>query len=239
LLDHQHPLSAGLSLQDVVWGASRQPLEGTPIVLVGDVPLVTESTRVGNRRHLRLRIIPELSNWPHSPDWPIFWANLVYWRRSELPGLESAHGRLGEVLRVRAHLAKRSQQSADAAWVTCRFPDGSEERYPLQQGWAFLPLRQLGVHEVIAGEERWPFAVNMTNPAESDLRNCATGRWGEWVNEEILRDHYQDTGWAFLLTALGLLLLHGWLVWRGELRQQAHSSLSGQARNTATSHTRG
>lgn len=224
LLDRRHPLCEGLSLQDVIWGARRELLEGTPLVTVGDVPLISEAVRGGNRRHLRIRLVPELTTWWRSPDWPIFWANLVYWRRSELPGPETAHGRLGEVLRVRAERIGSSSEGADnPSSVQCRLPDGTEERHALQGGWAYIPLQHLGVHEIIAGEQRWPLAVNMVNRAESELRQCRSGRWGEWRDEEILRRDYRDISWGFLLVALAVLAFHGWLVWRTEAKASAVS----------------
>ncbi|GBD37285.1 hypothetical protein HRbin36_02416 [bacterium HR36] len=227
LLDQRHPLCEGLSLQDVVWGARREPLEGAPIITVGDVPLVSEQSRSLSRRHLRVRLVPDLTTWPNSPDWPIFWANLIHWRRSEFSGPTSAHGRLGEIMRVHMDPHTAATAGADSkSVVICRQPDGGEERFVSQHGLAFIPLRQLGPHEIIAGEQRWPLAVNMVNRAESDLRSCKQGRWGQWLNDEILRRNYRETSWGFLLAVLVLLGIHSWLLWhgRGRLHRELASS---------------
>ncbi|MCS7167442.1 MAG: BatA and WFA domain-containing protein [Gemmatales bacterium] len=212
LLDQQHPLCEGLSLLDVIWGSRRDRLEGIPIITVADIPLVTETVHGWERRHLRLRLIPELTTWPRSPDWPIFWANLVHWRRSEFPGPATVHARLGDVLRMRS--GRHTDTSSGESFVRCRFPDGREERFVVRNRQAFVPLRQLGVHEILVGEQTWLVAVNMSNRAESDLRSRASGRWGQWHNEEILRQDYRDLTWVFLLAALAVLLLHGWLAHR-------------------------
>ncbi len=217
ILDRQHPLCEGLTLQGAIWGARREAIEGTPIVSVGDVPLLTETLRGLNRRHFRLRLIPELSNLLRVPDWPILWTNVIDWRRRELPGPETVSARIGEVLRVRCEPFAKFVGSADKAPViVCRLPDGSETAYPVRQGVAFVPLPRLGVYEITDGSRHWKIAVNMLQPEESDLRRCARGQWGEWLDEEILRRHYRDTSWAFLLVALGLLIAHSWLVWRWE-----------------------
>jgi hypothetical protein len=95
-------------------------------------------------------------------------------------------------------------------------PDGNETEYPVRQGVAFVPLQRLGVYEITDGSRHWKIGVNVLQPGESDLRRCARGQWGQWLDEEILRRHYRDTSWAFLLVALGLLIAHSWLVWRWE-----------------------
>lgn len=229
-LDRQHPLCEGLSLQDVVWGARREPIPGTPILSVGDVPLLTEILRGLNRRQFCLRVIPKLSNLTRTPDWPIFWANLVDWRRRELPGPDTVMARIGETVRVRCEItASRTERGEPSPVqhaaptpavpvVTCRWPNGGERHYAVHQGVAWIELRQLGLHEIRFQQQRWTVAVNMLQRSESDLRKCSTGRFGQWVSEEILRRYYYDTGWAFLLLAIGLLLVHGWLVWRMESR---------------------
>jgi hypothetical protein len=217
ILDRQHPLCEGLTLQGAIWGARREAIEGTPIVSVGDVPLLTETLRGLNRRHFRLRLIPELSNLHRVPDWPILWTNLMDWRRRELPGPETVSARIGEVLRVRCDASAKFAGSADKAPViVCRLPDGNETEYPVRQGVAFVPLQRLGVYEITDGSRHWKIGANMLQPGESDLRRCARGQWGQWLDEEILRRHYRDTSWAFLLVALGLLIAHSWLVWRWE-----------------------
>jgi len=44
VLDRSHPLTEGLSLQGVVWGAGPgKSLPGLPVVLAGNVPLLTDA----------------------------------------------------------------------------------------------------------------------------------------------------------------------------------------------------
>ncbi|MCS7015502.1 MAG: BatA domain-containing protein [Gemmatales bacterium] len=220
LLDQQHPLCEGLSLRDVVWGAGRAPIEGIPIISVGSIPVLTETVRGWDRRHLRVRLVPELSTWPRSPDWPIFWANVVHWRRSHLPGPERVNARLGEVLRVRTTPLSASSSQNTEDFVLCRLPTGVEEKFPVRQSEAFIPLRHLGAHEIVLAGQRWPVAVNMLHRSESDLRSRATGRWGHWVTDDVMRQDYRNLSSFFLLAALAVLLLHGWLVYRSQPQHQ-------------------
>jgi hypothetical protein len=58
-------------------------------------------------------------------------------------------------------------------------------------------------------------AVNALSRDESDLHECASGRWGDWLDETSLRLEYQSVSWALLLLALGVVSLHLFLVSRG------------------------
>jgi hypothetical protein len=71
-----------------------------------------------------------------------------------------------------------------------------------------------GLYEIVDGGQRWAFAANVQHPDESDLRGCASGRWGEWLDETTLRLEYRSVAWLLLLMALGVLALHWFLVAR-------------------------
>src|SRR5262249_33263449 len=87
VIDRAHPLSEGLSLGGVVWGAGKSTaLAGTPVITAGDVPLLTDVERAG-RHDLRLRLRPDLSTLQESPNWPILIWNLLNWRAQVAPGL--------------------------------------------------------------------------------------------------------------------------------------------------------
>src|SRR5262249_35777160 len=86
-LDHNHPLTEGLSLAGVVWGAGKEKaVPGAPVILAGNVPLLTDAESATGRHDLRLRLRPELSTVQDSPQWPILVWNLVQWRASQAPG---------------------------------------------------------------------------------------------------------------------------------------------------------
>ena len=47
VIDFTHPLTEGLSLGGVVWGAGvKEQFMGTPIITAGNVPLLTDIERV-------------------------------------------------------------------------------------------------------------------------------------------------------------------------------------------------
>src|SRR5262249_13007642 len=84
VLDRTSPLTEGLSLRGVIWGAGKnEQTEGAPVVLTGNVPLLTDAefrSDGGEARHLRWRFRPDLSTLQDSPDWPILLWNLLHWR---------------------------------------------------------------------------------------------------------------------------------------------------------------
>ena len=87
VLDKTHPLTEGLSLQGVAWGAGKSDQEaGNPVILAGNVVLVSDAEGFGGQHRLRLRLRPELSTLTESPAWPVLWWNLLHWRGAELPG---------------------------------------------------------------------------------------------------------------------------------------------------------
>jgi hypothetical protein len=207
VLDRAHPLSEGLELRGVVWGAGKSTtLPGAPVVMAGNVPLVTDSEGATGQREIRLRLRPDLSTLQDSPNWPILVWNLVQWRASQLPGLARSNVRLGEDAVV-SFLAPH--ESAEVVR-----PDGSRSPWPVRGRRLTVRAETVGVHEIRTDEGTAAFAVNAVNRDESDLTGCATGRWGEWRDDQSQRVGYRNVAWLLLLAALAVAAVHQWLVWR-------------------------
>jgi hypothetical protein len=208
VLDRTHPLTEGLSLQGVVWGAGKdERLPGLPVIMAGNVPLVSDAESLGLRHEVRLRLRPDLSTLPDSPNWPILIYNLLQWHGSLAPGLSRPNVRLGEetVLTL----------AADREGVQLTGPDGRARALPVQGRRVVARAEDVGVYELRAGEERFPFAVNALSREESDLTGCASGRWGDWLDETSLRLEYQSVAWVLLVLLLAVLTVHLFLAARG------------------------
>src|SRR5262249_13690421 len=163
----------GLSLRGVIWGAGKQAgLEGAPVVMAGNVPLLADAESPSGRHTLRLRLRPDLSTLQDSPNWPVLFANLVQWRASALPGLSRANVRLGEDPTLTLDAAERVRLAA---------PDGTSRAVPVQNRRVVARAEQVGVYELQAGGERFAFASNALRREESDLRGCKSGHWGDWL----------------------------------------------------------
>jgi hypothetical protein len=205
VLDRAHPLTEGLSLKTVVWGAGKEKvLDGAPVVMAGNVPLVgdveTPIPGGGARHDLRIRFRPDLSTLQGSPDWPILIWNILNWRASALPGLSRHNVRLGEqvVLTLPSY-----HESVEVR------PPGEPARTVSVKG-RQLALRadEVGTWEIKSGRMIHRFAVNALQQDESDLRRCATDRWGDWLDETSLRLEFQPISWVLLIVLLGIACVH-------------------------------
>ncbi len=211
IMDRSHPLTQGLQLQGVVWGAGKtETLPGSPVLMAGNVPLLTVAGGSNDRQDVRLRLRPELSTLPESPNWPILFWNLVQWRAAAEPGLSRINLRLGEDTTLTLPASRETVEVVD--------PKGKAHTQAVQGRRVTLHGDNVGVYQVRAAEERHTFAVNALNGDESDLRNCMTGRWGDWLDDTTLRLEYQNIAWVLLLAVCALLTMHTFIIARQAVR---------------------
>jgi hypothetical protein len=207
VLDRAHPLTEGLALAGVVWGAGKAAaLPGAPVVMAGNVPLLTDVERAAGRHELHLRLRPDLSTLQDTPNWPVLVWNLLQWHASLAPGLARANVRLGEeaVLNLPPGTA--------SAEVTA--PDGRTRTVHVQGRRVVVRANDVGAYSLRTDEGRFAFAANALSRDESDLRACAAGRWGDWLDDAALRLEYRSVSWAVLLVLLAVVSLHLFLVAR-------------------------
>lgn len=211
VLDRNHPLTEGLSLHEVIWGAGKaQEMPGSPVILAGNVPLVTDQERrdagPATRHELRLRLRPDLSTLPDAPGWPILICNLLQWRASDKPGLHRGNFRLGEQVGLTFATARPT--------VAVVHPDGTRQAMSVQDRRLIVRPEEVGVWSIEADEESASFAVNALSANESDLTGCVSGRWGDWLDEISLRLEYQSIAWILLLLVVAIATIHLLLVAR-------------------------
>ena len=205
VVDRSHPLTEGLSLEGVVWAAGKSPhLPGVPIITAGNISLMTESARLAGRREVRMRLRPDLSTLQDSPNWPILIRNLVEYRAAYTPGLRPSNLRPGmEAVFV-------AESGCESAVVVT--PAGESRQIPLHIGRATILVDDVGVYEVRTDKGKYSFACNALCKEESDLRDSASGRWGNWRDRVSLRKEHRSIGWIFLLASAGLLMAHAALL---------------------------
>lgn len=207
IVDHHHPLSEGLALDGVVWGAAPSlrvadlPPSDRPVISAGDVPLLIDHGRASGERHLLLRWQWKLSNLQRTPNWPALWWNLLAACAEDRPGVEPINGRLGMPFEWHA---PSSQEQA-----VLRSPGGG--RREVAPGIVESDGLELGVHTLEWDGERQAFAVNALNVEESDLRRAAAGRLGSWRPQRLATPMQHRLEPYLLLVALLLSMLH--LVW--------------------------
>ncbi len=205
--DLTHPLTEGLSLGGVVWGAGvKEQFMGTPIITAGNVPLLTDTERFTGIHEIRLRLQPDLSTLQNSPNWPILMWNLLQWRSSQTPGLERTNLRLGEVAVLTTKLGTKSVEIVS--------PSGAVSVRPVPDRTINLKTEAVGIYRMHTETDKYAFSSNALSQAESNLTNKATGRWGDWGKDTLQWWGYHSFAWFFLLLAIGILTLHLILVKR-------------------------
>lgn len=218
VLDRSHPLTDGLSLTGAVWGGGKTPLQGAPVVMAGNVALLTDTELASGRHELRLRLRSDQSTLTESPAWPALIWNLVQWRAAHLPGLDRANVRLGE---------EATWTLANAAeTVEVTKPNGEVVQVPVRGRRVVIRADRPGVFTLRAGSETAELGVNPLSRDESDLTGCATGRWGDEYDETTLRLEYRDMTWLLVLLAAGVITLHLWLAARAST--SARSRVAGE-----------
>jgi hypothetical protein len=208
IVDNSHPLASGIALEGVVWAAAaltNAPGE-VPVILAGNVPLLSAREDVLGRRHLALNLNPGLSTVQNTPDWPILFWNILSWRISEMPGLQESNARLGTEVILKT--------TGEAVMITQ--PDGEKKSFPKTGGELALETPMPGIYSVVANSVTNQFSVNVLAADKSDLATCATGQWGQWSEDTERRLEEASAVWIFGLLALGLLCAHLFLVATGK-----------------------
>ncbi|MBI4750810.1 MAG: BatA domain-containing protein [Acidobacteria bacterium] len=217
VVNQGHPLAEGLALNGVIWGAGRPaagtPLAGTPVITAGNVPLVTETERSNNRHDIVMHFRPDLSTLQTSPNWPILVFNLLNWRASQSPGIHQSMYRLGTDAAMTV-----DPETVSLDVVT---PQKQTQSVVIREKTVSVPANQVGVFEIhpkqktsSASPQNWYFAVNALSQTESNLMNCVTGQWGNWLNAPNGLTEYRSIAWIFLLLAAAGLTLHSALIAR-------------------------
>lgn len=212
VVDRAHPLGEGLGLEGVIWAAAgpeeetTEQLAGRPVVTAGNVVLVSDDSPTTRQHDLRVRLRAELSTLTRSPAWPVFFWNLVQWRRASLPGVETLNLRTGDEARITLAMGTTQAQLQTPAGEPRPLPAGDEHLR--------IPLPLPGLYTLQTDKGLYSFAANVLHADESDLGAAKAGKWGQWSASPQYQREYRSILWAFAAAALGLLVLHAFLVAR-------------------------
>jgi hypothetical protein len=91
-------------------------------------------------------------------------------------------------------------------------PSGLKSKSPVSDRSASIIARSPGVYTVNAGSTEYRFAANTLAPAESDLCDCVTGDWGDWLTDRAAAVEYTSISWLLLLGAMAMLAVHAVIV---------------------------
>jgi hypothetical protein len=213
VVDRNHPLTEGLALDGVIWGASKSTTAaGSPVIMAGNTPLVSDLRRADWAREVRLSFRPELSTLQRSPAWPVLMWNLLSWRASELPGVSQSNVRLGSDAKVKLPPGVTAAEVSE--------PGGKVRQMTALDRTASFKPEQTGIYEITAAGERYLFASNALRKEESDLSASASGRWGSLDEAAGAESELRSIAWVFLLLLMLALSLHLALASRGVTAKQ-------------------
>jgi hypothetical protein len=204
IVDNTHPLAQGLAPQGAIWAAAAATNApgDVPVILAGNVPLLSVREDLAGRRQLNLNFNAALSTLQNTPDWPVLFWNLLSWRISEMPGLKESNARLGTEVTL-----KTTGES-----VSVLLPDGTRTEFPKTGGELALETLLPGIYSVTADAVTNQFSVNLLAADKSDLSGCTSGQWGQWSEDTERRLEESSAVWLFGLLALALLTAHLYLV---------------------------
>lgn len=204
IVDNSHPLAEGITLDGVIWAAAAATnVPGdVPVILAGNVPLLSERTDIIGRRHITLNLNPTLSTVENTPDWPILFWDILSWRISGMPGLADSNARLGTEVILKT----------DGEPVAVTQPDGTQISFPKVGDELAIETPMPGIYSVLMDVSTNQFSVNALAPDESDLSQCASGQWGNWSDDPAQRLAETSAVWIFGLLALAFLAGHMYLV---------------------------
>ncbi len=200
VIDSSHPLAQGMGLEGVVWAAAAitNAAGEVPVILAGNVPLLSAREDLTGRRFLTLNFNAELSTLQTTPDWPILFWNIMEWRATQIPGLLDSNARLGAEV-----ILKTTGEP-----VTLFLPDRTSKTFSQTSDQLALETPLPGLYSVVMGAATNSFAVNALAAGESDLQTCAAGQWGKWQSDSTQRYEQSPMAWIFALAALGVLSAH-------------------------------
>jgi hypothetical protein len=200
IIDDSHPLAQGMALAGVVWAASAMTNSSgsVPVILAGNVPLLSAREDMAGREFLTLNFDPQLSTLQTMPDWPILFWNILAWRATQIPGLLERNARLGTEVMLKT----------TGEPVTVRWPDGTIKTFARTGDQLALETPLPGLYSVVMGSATNSFAVNPLTADESNLQAAGPGQWGTWRNDAEQRLEQSPMAWIFALGALGILTAH-------------------------------
>ncbi len=201
VVDFNHPITRGLSFDGIIWGASETNApQGTPIVLAGNVPLLTTQAQPSGKRIFTLQINTSLSNIQATPTWPALIWNIVTLRSNALPGTPQINVASGTLVDL--------SLPANATVLTATTPSGAQQQIKAHAAHATLQPTEPGIYTLTTETLNTQIAVNLIAPEESNLSRRQGGTWGDWLDPETLTREYLSWAWAAGILAILALTAH-------------------------------
>ncbi|WP_296456645.1 VWA domain-containing protein [Rubinisphaera sp.] len=200
LIEKHHPLMNGVVLGGVVWGGIQNaPEELSPIISTGSTMLFGQRIDTSSNAYL-LNIDLGSTNLTESPDWPIFWTNLIEQCRISRPGFRRWNFHLDESIPFTLPLDSLEKEEQ----LILKHGD-SEKTLVRMENMEIPPRSEVGLYQVLDGDNQiGEFAVNFFDREESDLTQLLPGERPPSIRGPALGIHV-DNPFSWLLV-IGLLM---------------------------------
>jgi Ca-activated chloride channel homolog len=201
--DQTHPVLAHLNLASIQMARAQalQPVAGArPLASVGEAPVIVARETAG-ARVVACGFSVLDTDWPLRVGFPVFLSNAVSWLAES--------GRRTGVSTVRPGQVLRAQLPADVTEAELTLPGGERRTVAAAGGVvSFSGTDRVGVYRLNGGGVSRRWAVDLRDPAESDLTPRHDVRLGEReVASAAAAPRHEQHLWPWLaVVALGLLL---------------------------------
>jgi len=201
IADHSHRLAEGLSLDGIIWGASKaEKFTGLPVIAAGNIPLLTDRESPSGSHMITINLNPDRSTLLQSPNWPILIGNLIEWRKFFLPGPAQSTIILGSSI-----VHTRDVREEELILID---PDDNARDISAITETVLIEPDMPGLYKLKTEKSQYTLSVNAVSKSESDLTKADSGKWGEWRQASLFWWEYRPVDWIVLLLALALLTAH-------------------------------
>ncbi len=235
LLDSASPILDGAGFAGVIWGAAREykapatavpadatatesqtdaVMPGRPLVMVGNVTLLSFVEVSGRRNDLLMRWNPQVSTLQNTIIFPVIFANYFQQCLQSRPGAVQANVNTGDdmVINLPPQTVLLAMTAPDKEVTDFSLLDYNSETFTAL---AALPgIYEFSARDAGGTETVSRVSVNSFALSESDLTNCQQGTTGGYDNLSMSQSVYVRSSWLFALLALLILAWHGWLLCR-------------------------
>ncbi|MBN2841743.1 MAG: BatA and WFA domain-containing protein [Sedimentisphaerales bacterium] len=235
LLDSASPILDGTGFAGVIWGAAREYkvpaavvpadatatenkadaiIPGKPLVMAGNITLLSLVEVSGRRNDLLMRWNPQVSTLQNTITFPVIFANYFQLCLQSRSGIVQANVNTGDdmVINLPPQTVSLAMTAPDKQVTDFSLLDYNSETFTAQ---AAMPgIYEFSARDAVGTETVSRVSANSFALSESDLTNCQQGTTGGYDNLSMSQSVYVRSSWLFALLALLILAWHGWLLWR-------------------------
>jgi len=203
-MDGKHPLLHNVKLNNILWSFDPTVrLQGTPLISIQGIPVLTEKIGSQGRRSYRFNIGSNSTLFKH-PDWPIFVNALLTAKRSEHSGISNTNLQPGDAIIGSGLSSGTWQMQAPNHAMDIEVIDGLLDQR----------VEEIGIHTILQNDEEvYVVGVNLLSAEESNLQNRQSTKKQTAISPEEIHS-MDDRNQIWLWLAFILCWLWDWRITR-------------------------